>query len=317
VRADLVLEGGGAKAAALAGAVAGLADRGVEVARVAGTSAGAIVAALLAAGMPPEQLDQRLRGLDLDELVPPGPLEGLDRIGTRTRGLDVLLELGLHDQEPLRTWLRGQLHELGVDTFRDLRDEPDEEGRIEGRSRLGVAVTDLTRGRQVLLPWAYRDYGLDPDEQLVVDAVAAASAIPLIFEPARLPVPGADEPAVIVDGGLLSNLPLDVFDRHDDRPSRWPTIGVRLTSRPDATGRAVGPVDGAIEYLRALTAAAVAGWDQRHLDDPQVAARTVVVATTGVPAVRFDADAATRTELSDRGRDAAHRWFDEGDLLAG
>ena len=48
-RADLVLEGGGVKGIALAGAVLALAERGYSFPRVAGTSAGAIVASLVAA----------------------------------------------------------------------------------------------------------------------------------------------------------------------------------------------------------------------------------------------------------------------------
>ena len=57
---DLVLEGGGAKGVGLVGAVARiLQDR--EVARVAGTSAGAIVAGLVAAGYSGTDLDKAMR----------------------------------------------------------------------------------------------------------------------------------------------------------------------------------------------------------------------------------------------------------------
>jgi predicted acylesterase/phospholipase RssA len=51
-KADLVLEGGGVKGIALVGAVAVLEEHGYEFNRIAGTSAGSIVGALLAAGMP-------------------------------------------------------------------------------------------------------------------------------------------------------------------------------------------------------------------------------------------------------------------------
>jgi NTE family protein len=149
LQADLVLEGGGAKGVALAGAVAGLADEGVEVERVAGTSAGAIIAALLAAGMPPGQLDTLVRGLDLTELVPARPLTGLGAIG---RGLAVLFELGLHDHRPLKAWLAEQLSDLGVETFGDLRRvDPDSSVPPERAWRLVVTAADVSRGRQVLL----------------------------------------------------------------------------------------------------------------------------------------------------------------------
>jgi NTE family protein len=48
-KADLVLEGGGVKGIGLLGAVLVLADAGYSFPRVAGTSAGAIVASLVAA----------------------------------------------------------------------------------------------------------------------------------------------------------------------------------------------------------------------------------------------------------------------------
>ena len=52
LHADLVLEGGGVKGIALAGAIAVLEERGYKFHKVAGTSAGSIVGALVAAGSP-------------------------------------------------------------------------------------------------------------------------------------------------------------------------------------------------------------------------------------------------------------------------
>ncbi|MFA9429155.1 patatin-like phospholipase family protein [Egicoccus sp. AB-alg2] len=310
MQADLVLEGGGARGVALAGAVAGLAEAGVRFERVAGTSAGAIVAALLAAGMAPTELDRLARDLDLRRLVPAGPLDQLGRIGQGLRGLSVLLELGLHDHRPMKAWLAEQLAALGVRTFGDLRREvPGDDVTGRHQYRLVVTAADVTRARQVLLPWDYADYGLDPDAQPVVEAVAASAAIPLVFEPVRLPFRDREHPAVLVDGGLLSNFPVDVFDRRDGQPARFPTIGVKLTARPDGVGDIVQPVTGPVSYLRALMGTAVTAWDQRHLDDPSVLARTVFVDTTGYPSLDFDLDAQDRAALADKGRNAALSWL--------
>jgi len=41
-------------------------------------------------------------------------------------------------------------------------------------------------------------------------------SIPFFYEPVRL------KRSVLVDGGVLSNFPIDVFDRHNGMP-RWPT----------------------------------------------------------------------------------------------
>ena len=53
---DLVFEGGGAKGIAYVGALQALVDQGHTIGRVAGTSAGAITAALLAAGYTPPEI---------------------------------------------------------------------------------------------------------------------------------------------------------------------------------------------------------------------------------------------------------------------
>jgi NTE family protein len=328
VRADLVLEGGGARGLALGGAVAVLGERGVEFERVAGTSAGAIVGALVAAGLPPEGLDVLARDTSLSDIVPLGPLGRLGAVG---RGVSVLFGLGLHDHRALKAWLDEQLGELGVETFGDLRHhDPDSSLPPDRAYRLVIIASDISRGRRVLLPWDLPDYGLDPDRFRVADAVAASAAIPLAFEPVRLPL-AADAPvvdarsaprrpfgrrgtpeAVLVDGGLVSNFPVDVFDRTDGRRPRWPTIGVKLSAQLDAPVP-VRPVVGPVGYLRSVISTAVTAWDQRQLDDPCVVERTVFIDTTGVGPLDFDLDAATRARLAASGRTNAQAWLDGWD----
>ena len=59
-RADLVLAGGGVKGIAHVGVLSVLHERGYRFERAAGTSAGAVVAALVAAGMPPPRMQELL-----------------------------------------------------------------------------------------------------------------------------------------------------------------------------------------------------------------------------------------------------------------
>ena len=314
MQADLVLEGGGARGVALGGAIAGLADGGVEPRRVAGTSAGAIVAALLAAGMPPSRVAEVSHDLDLSALLPRRPLTALGAVG---RGLATLLELGLHDHRPLKAWLTEQLSDLGAVRFGDLReDDPDASSAPDRRSRLVVVVSDLSRRRRVLLPWDLPDYGLDPDRFRIADAVAASAAIPLVFEPVRLPVPdgapvAGDErrpQAVWVDGGLTSNYAVDVFDRTDGRPPRWPTIGIKLSARP-TDPEPVRTPRGPLATARATLETAVTAGDARLLDDPRVVARTVFVDAADVDALAVDLPADARADLVERGHRAAQAFL--------
>jgi len=64
-----VFQGGGCRAAAFGGAYAAAYQLGVRFTEVAGTSAGSIVAALLAAGATPDYLLQHLRSLDFCSLL--------------------------------------------------------------------------------------------------------------------------------------------------------------------------------------------------------------------------------------------------------
>src|SRR5690606_27874700 len=102
---DLVLEGGGVKGIALAGALEVLEERGYRVNRVAGASAGAIAGALLTAGVPASSLVGILRETDFHRFEDGPPwtrwLPG--------KVLAVLLHQGIHPGEAVREWLREQL----------------------------------------------------------------------------------------------------------------------------------------------------------------------------------------------------------------
>ena len=67
-RVDLVFEGGGVKGIALIGALAVLEERGYEPQGVAGTSAGALLAALLAAGYTATELREIFLDFDFSSL---------------------------------------------------------------------------------------------------------------------------------------------------------------------------------------------------------------------------------------------------------
>src|SRR5699024_2863787 len=63
-RVDLVMEGGGVKGIALAGALEVLEERGYSINRVAGSSAGAIAGTFATAGIPARTIVEILRGTD-------------------------------------------------------------------------------------------------------------------------------------------------------------------------------------------------------------------------------------------------------------
>jgi NTE family protein len=312
--ADLVLEGGGVKGLGLVGAVSGLYEHGYRFggpARVAGTSAGAMVAALIAAGMPVPRMVEVMRKLDLPRFRDGG--------NSLRQGLALVTGLGLHPGDYLRDWIAKELEQLGVRTFGDLRiDDPDSDLPAERAYRLVVVVSDITSGHMVRLPWDYGRYGLDPDKQLVADAVRASASIPFFYRPVELRLPRDGEVAVHVDGGMLSNFPINLFDRSDGRRPRWPTFGVKLSGRPAAgPWRATwSPVRNLADLGKALITTMANAHDRIYLDDPAICARTVFVETLGVKATDFDLPPDQRRDLYERGRAGAAGFLASWDFAA-
>ncbi|MDD7937920.1 patatin-like phospholipase family protein [Actinomycetospora lutea] len=292
--ADLVLEGGGVKGIGLAGAVAAMTDRGWTAHRISGTSAGALVGAMAAAGAVGEQLGEITARLNFREVA---DRSGIGRLPLAGPALAFLGGQGLYQGEWLHSWVADELAALGVHTFGDLRIEDDSLPRDQ-RYRLVVTCSDLTLGQLVRLPWDYRSvYGLDPDTQSVADAVRASMAIPFLFKPTTLTNPRTGLTSTLVDGGLLSNFPIDSLDRTDGREPSWPTFGVTITTAPKpGIGDRVAlfhsrwfdiPQPAPLRLLEQLITTMILGRDQAVLNQPWVAARTIHVDAGAVGLLDF------------------------------
>lgn len=317
--ADLVLEGGGVRGIGLVGAAMRLADEGYRFPRVAGTSAGAVVGAVIAAlqhrGERFDALAEITRTLDYRKFRDRGPVGRLlGPLGFLDDGFSLLFESGVYEGDYLHDWMTGVLADLGVRTFGDLRidDDPDDDGSVHHRYALVVTASDLSRQRFVRLPWDYEQYGLPPDEQGVADAVRASASIPFFFEPVRLE--GASGAATLVDGGLLSNYPITMFDRGDGRTPRWPTIGVRLTGAQDDSARPVRPVRGPLALGVSLVETAIIASQAVAELAPCNVARSVFVDADPVNPVDFDITEDEQESLLKAGRTAAEHFLAEWDF---
>ncbi|OYO06752.1 hypothetical protein CGZ95_00235 [Enemella evansiae] len=309
--ADLVMEGGGVKGIAFGGVLEVLAARGYRFERCAGTSAGAISAALVAAlqraGESPDRVREVAATMDFQRLRDSGPLgRALGPFHTVGDLASLLVRGGLYRGDYLADWLGGVLGDLGVRVFGDLRRvDPGSALPPEREYRLVVVTSDLSRRRMTLFPWDAASYGLDPDELSVAQAVRASAAIPFVFQPVRLRTP--DGTASLVDGGILSNYPITIFDQPDRAQSRWPTIGVRLSAREG--DRPVEPVNNALDIGIAVVDTAMTGADARHIDDPDTIARTIFVDAGSVRPTDFSISPERQYELIQRGRDATEKWL--------
>lgn len=312
-RADLVLEGGGVKGIALVGAVSVFEERGYEFGHVAGTSAGAIVASLIAAGYRGQALHDIVADTDY------ASFEDAEPWGRLQQALHLVVRSGLYSGDFARGFIRDALARRQDGRSMTFADLPytDPDGRVSapGReSRLVVMASDVTAGRLRRLPWDFREYGLDPASASVADAVRASMSIPFFFRPVTLTtVPGGDE-HLLVDGGMLSNFPIDVFDAPPGAAPRWPTFGIKLSARPPAADADTDLVaaDGPLTMARAMLSTMTGFYDRMHLDDPSVQVRTVFVDTTGIRSTDFHLTRAQAATLYAAGRTAAASFLDGG-----
>jgi NTE family protein len=173
-----VLSGGGNRGASQAGALLALLERGIVPDLLVGASVGSLNAVAMAcdpslAGA--QQAVEIWRRVRCENIFPGNPL---------TVGWRVVTNRGsLHDRKNFVRFLRTTLPQ-GVETFGDLR------------ARCLVVATVLGTSRMRL-------FGGDQDEA-VIDALLASTAIPPFFAPYRY----RDE--WLVDGAVLSNLPLEL-----------------------------------------------------------------------------------------------------------
>ncbi|MFS8640739.1 MAG: patatin-like phospholipase family protein [Symbiobacteriaceae bacterium] len=208
--AQAVFKGGGVKGIALVGALAVAEELGWRWRAVAGTSAGGLVAALVAAGYRAEALREIIHDLDLRSF---GDAQGL-------KVTSLLLHEGIFKGEKLLAEVDRLLSDrLGRPrvTFRDLP------------VACQIVATDLTHRRLLVFPHdlGRPPYSLeDPYDFPVADAVRASTAIPFFFQPYRLELPNGVR-ATLVDGGLLSNFPVHLFQPIGG-PACVPTFGFDL-----------------------------------------------------------------------------------------
>jgi NTE family protein len=309
-RCDVVLEGGGVKGIALVGALQSLEDHGYQIERVAGSSVGAVVGCLVAAGIRGSDLMAFVNDFDYQKLLMP------DRPSVLPNGLRAGLGLATrgwaYSGDYLRQWIETALGNQNVRTFRQLRRcDPGASGPA-ARYRLMVTATDVTRCEFLRLPYDYTNvFGVDPDRQSVVDAVCASAAFPFVFRPVTIP-PGSVSGSRTVDGGFLSNFPIDAFDRTDGKPPRWPTFGIKLfpVQRDLDTVKRRGALrPPALRQLRALLLTMLVGRDQAYLRQPWVAARTIMVDTSSVGILDTRLGKQNRQSLLDAGREQMDKFL--------
>lgn len=204
---DLVMEGGGTLGVALLGYLYVLEQMNIRFLEIAGTSAGSIVAMLLAALGPIDQpktewLIEKVAGKDfydfvdgdqevrkfVDALLNPDMRKG-KKARLTTRVLDDLKQFyGLNPGKHFHDWMTGLLQECGVASLADLRkvrSTPPEGINCppERWQRISVVTADVTTGTKVALPDAAPLFWENPENANPADFVRASMSVPVFFYP--------------------------------------------------------------------------------------------------------------------------------------
>jgi NTE family protein len=263
-KADAVFEGGGVKGIGLVGAVETIENAGYEFENLAGTSAGAIVAALLSAGFRANEIKEEMKRLDYNNFKDEGLL---DKLGLLGKSMSIGFEYGIYEGEYFETWIDGLLREKGKVFFGDIIMADYAPGKTDEKYKykLQVVAADVTDRRLLILPRDLEGFGYDPDKFAISRAVRMSMSIPLFFEPVRLKDTSGRE-HFIVDGGVLSNYPVWLLDDGSKNPP-WPTFGFKLMepANRELKGPSRNPITNPVSFLKAIVGTMMDAHDNYHI----------------------------------------------------
>lgn len=190
----VVLSGGGAKGAAHVGVLRAIEEAGIPIDYVVGTSMGAVVGGLYAAGYTPSQLDTLIRTQDWAMLLSDKTTRNTQTLTERKMAETFLTSFSLSKEKV--TTSSGGIYKgvnlaslfskltIGYHDSIDFR---------KLQTPFACVATDIVNGKEVVFT----------SGQLAM-AIRASMAIPGMFTPVR------SNGMVLVDGGLVNNFPVDV-----------------------------------------------------------------------------------------------------------
>ena len=280
MRANAIFAGGGIRGIGLAGALQVAEERGYVWEKLAGTSVGALLAALVASGYTAQEIYELIRNFNFKEILDGDFQKQLPQLGMFA---NVFLEKGIYKGRALENWTRSLLAAKGVSTFGDLPE-----------GRLTIIAADLTLNKMLVLPQDLEQYGLAYRDFSVAKAVRMSTSLPLFFEPVLLKY--KNTASYVVDGSLVSNFPIWLF-----KEMAIPTIGFRFQDEGYPKR-----IRNMWDYLQAMVNTTVGGYHRRALSDH---ARTIAVPTLGVGVTDFDLTPAQMERLYQAGKKAATAFF--------
>ena len=290
MKIDGVFSGGGIKGFAIIGAYEEIERRGFQFVRVAGTSAGSIIAALIVAGYTSKEIYQLVDEFDLPKMLDSRKTVIPFSIA---KWLLVYWRLGLYKGNELEKWLKEKLEAKGLRTFSDL---PPQAFR--------VITSDLSNGQMVVLPDDLEKFGINPGSFPIAKAIRMSCSIPYFFEPVKLRT--IDGVNVLVDGGVLSNFPMWLFDSENVKKVR-PVLGIKLS--PSEYEHEKHQIKNGIQLFGAIFETMKDAHDQRYISKRHVD-NIIFIKAEGVSLTEFSITDEKKQKLFEIGRNHAKKFLD-------
>ena len=194
-RVGLVLSGGGARGLAHVGVLQALEELRVPVDAIAGTSMGAVVGGLYASGMTASEIDEMMRSIDWSAAFRDRPARSTLNFRRKQDDREFLVRLPLGMQGGSIRVPRGLIQ--GQRLTQTLRIETMPVAAVEDFDELPTpfraVAADLETGERVVL-----------ERGDLTSAMRASMSTPGVFAPVEV------DGRLLVDGGIVENLPVDV-----------------------------------------------------------------------------------------------------------
>lgn len=270
LKIDAVFEGGGMRGIAIVGAINCMENEGYKFDRIAGSSAGAVIAAFIAAGYSSKEIRKMLTEINFLKFMDKDHLQRLPLLG---KPLGIIKKQSMYSGDYLESFMDNLLQHKGISKFKDVF--------VNGEYKLKIVASDITNKKSLIIPDDLCNYGIDPMEFSIAKAVRMSSSIPFYFKPVQLNTPTGI--CYIVDGSVTCNFPLTIFDVASN--PRWPTIGFRFEL--EATDKNKPEKHDPLSFLFAIAETMSPKTTPEYLSEENIA-RSIIIPPCRIQATDFN-----------------------------
>ena len=282
---NLVFKGGGVLGIAYAGAIEVLEEKQIltQIQSVAGTSSGAITAALLSLKYSASDIYKIIQSTDFKMFQ-----DGFDPLALASK-------YGLFKGDAFLMWMKQRITDKGLTataTFSDF----EKAGMLD----LRVFAADLNiRGVKEF------SVAKTPDT-IVAEAIRASMAIPLFFDAWTFSNSIPDN-HVYVDGGIIFNYPITTFDT--EGTSNPETLGFYLEDTNGAQPDSTLGYDQLFQYVKDLLQTLTDAQAIDFENDPEEEKRTVKIDDFGISSTNFALTDDQKQQLYNSGKTATANYL--------